>query len=89
MLEFINPAIAFDALRDFLAAGGTVLVAIMITTFAMWALIVERLMYWSSAHAGVAKRAKRAWDARSDHQSWYAHAVRDRLISESDESDNA
>ena len=39
-------------------------------------------MYWSGAHSGVSKRAQRAWSARSDHKSWYAHAVRDRLISE-------
>lgn len=82
MLELLNPAIAFDAIRDFLNAGGNVLVVIMVTTFFMWALIIERLIYWSSAHGGVVKRAQRAWNARSDHQSWYAHAVRDRLISE-------
>lgn len=82
MLELLNPAIAFDALRDFLAAGGSVLRVIMVTTFVMWALIIERLMYWSGAHSGVAKRALRAWNARDDHKSWYAHAVRERLISE-------
>lgn len=82
MLELLNPSIAYDALRDFLGAGGNVLVIIMGTTFFMWALIIERLMYWSSAHAGVAKRARRAWASRSDHKSWYAHAVRERLISE-------
>jgi len=82
MLEFLNPSIAFDALRDFLAAGGNVLAIIMVTTFFMWALIIERLIYWSSAHGGVTKRAVRAWSARTDHKSWYAHAVRDKLISE-------
>ncbi|MEM8771816.1 MAG: MotA/TolQ/ExbB proton channel family protein [Pseudomonadota bacterium] len=82
MLELLNPSIAWDALNDFLNAGGNVLRVIMATTFVMWALIIERLMYWSGAHSGVVKRAKRAWDARSDHQSWYAHAVRERLISE-------
>ena len=82
MLELLNPTIAYDALTDFLAAGGNVLVIIMVTTFFMWALIIERLMYWSSAHASVSKRAQRAWAARNDHKSWYAHAIRDRLISE-------
>jgi len=75
----------YDALRDFLAAGGNVLVAIMVVTFIMWALIIERMMYWSGAHAGVAKRAQRAWAARTDHKSWYAHAVRERLISEANQ----
>lgn len=83
MLELLNPTIAFDALRDFLGAGGNVLAVIMLTTFIMWALIIERLMYWSSAHSGVVKRAQRSWSARDDHQSWYAHVIRERLISES------
>ncbi|MBT8471718.1 MAG: MotA/TolQ/ExbB proton channel family protein [Marinicaulis sp.] len=82
MLELLNPTIAFDAIRDFLAAGGQVLVVIMFTTAFMWALIIERLLYWSGAHASVSKRAARAWAARDDHQTWYAHAVRERLISE-------
>src|SRR5690606_36468063 len=72
----------FEALRAFLAAGGDVLVVIMVTTFFMWALILERLMFWTTARAGVEKRAQRAWAARSDLKSWYAHAVRDRLLSE-------
>ncbi|MEZ5893272.1 MAG: MotA/TolQ/ExbB proton channel family protein [Parvularculaceae bacterium] len=82
MLELLNPVNAYDALMEFLAAGGNVLVAIMAVTFVMWALIVERLMYWSGAHGAVMKRAQRAWSTRSDHKSWYAHAVRERLISE-------
>lgn len=75
----------YDALRDFLAAGGDILFLIMIVTFIMWALIIERLMYWSGAHSAVAKRAVRAWSARSDHKSWYAHAVREKLISETNQ----
>ncbi|MEL7486838.1 MAG: MotA/TolQ/ExbB proton channel family protein [Pseudomonadota bacterium] len=82
MPEFLNPAVAYNDLRDFLNAGGPVLVLIMVVTFLMWALILERLMYWTTAHAGTVKRAKRAWAARSEHQSWNAHAIRDRLISE-------
>jgi biopolymer transport protein ExbB len=82
MPAFLNPVNGYNALMDFLGAGGNVLFAIMVVTFFMWALIIERLMYWSGVHAGIAKRAQRAWSARSDHKSWYAHAVRDRLISE-------
>ena len=73
---------AFDAIRDFLGAGGNVLVVIGVVTFLMWAFILERVIYWTTAHAGLSKRAQRAWAARTDHKSWYAHAVRERLISE-------
>jgi len=82
MLEYLNPRIAYDALREFLVAGGPVLVVIMVTTFVMWALILERLMYWATAHGGVVARTKRAWAARDDRKSWYAHAVREKLLSE-------
>ena len=85
MLEYLNPSVGYDALREFLAAGGPVLMAIMVVTFVMWAMILERVMYWTTAHSGVVSRAKRAWAARIEHASWYAHAVRDKLISEAKE----
>lgn len=81
-MQYLNPALAFDAIRDFLAAGGPVLMLIMGVTFFMWALILERIMYWTTANGAVKKRAVREWSARTDHKSWYAHAVRDKLISE-------
>ena len=84
-MEYLNPTIAFDALRDFLNAGGPVLKLIMVVTFFMWALILERIIYWSTANGAVTKRAKREWEARSDHKSWYAHAVREKLISEANQ----
>lgn len=86
MLELLNPVIAYDALRDFLSAGGGVLVAIMITTFFMWALIVERLIYWTSAHQSVVRSVRREWESRKDRRSWNAHAIRDRLVSETVQS---
>jgi len=78
----MSPTVAWDGLQQFLEMGGPVLVAILIATFVLWALILERLLYYGLAHAGVVRRAVREWDARDDHSSWYAHAVRDKLISE-------
>lgn len=69
-------------LQEFLERGGPVLLLIMALTFVMWAFILERLAYFGFAHKGVANRAKREWAARSDHHSWYAHAIRDQLVSE-------
>lgn len=82
MAQYLNLNAALEALLAFLGAGGNVLVAIMVVTFFMWALILERVMFWTTARGGIAKRAQRAWSARKEHKSWYAHAVRDRLISE-------
>jgi len=81
-MEFLNPAAAWDGLQQFLEMGGPVLVVILAATFVLWALILERLLYFGLAHKGHVQRAVREWDGRSEHKSWYAHAVRDKLISE-------
>ena len=81
-METLNPANALENLQAFLQAGGNVLFVIMIATFAMWALILERVIFFSSARNGVVKKAVKTWDARSEHHSWYALAVRERLLSE-------
>ena len=81
-MEYLNPRVAFESIQAFVVSGGPVLFAIMILTFFLWGLILERGLYWTTAHAMVVSRAKRAWAARSDHDSWWADAYRDRLISE-------
>lgn len=39
-------------------------------------------MYYWGSHGNIVKRVEKEWSGRSDHQSWYAHRVRDALISE-------
>ena len=82
MLEIFNPANALGALQTFLDTGGQVLVAIMVLTFVMWALIVERLIYFGFSQSSALKSAQRNWGARTDRNSWYALAVREKLVSE-------
>lgn len=72
----------YSGLQEFLERGGPVLVVIMITTFVMWAFLLERYAYFLFAQKGDADRAKREWAARADKETWYAHAIRDQLISE-------
>lgn len=81
-MDFLNPLNAFDQIRAFVEAGGNVLLVIMIVTFVMWALILERLIYFFFAGGTARKHATKIWSARSETKSWYAHAVRDKLISE-------
>ena len=82
ILQAANPANAFSSLQQFLEQGGDVLVVIMIATFFLWALIVERYWYFWTAAGSVSKKAMSEWDARSDHKSWYAHRIREQLLSE-------
>ena len=81
-MEYLNPVFAFEQLQQFVTSGGEVLMAILVLTFFLWGLIVERLLFWTTAAGGVARRAQRAWAARADKKSWWALAYRDRLLSE-------
>lgn len=72
----------FTILQEFLARGGFVLFWIMIATFFMWALILERLFYFRVAHKSVADEALSEWQSRSDRGSTYALWIKDKLVSE-------
>ena len=73
---------AVGQVRDFLETGGDVLVAIGVTTFAMWTLILERFWYFRLVQPRRAAEAIAAWDSREDKSSWNAHQVRRLLISQ-------
>ena len=67
--------------RDFLELGGNVLVAILLVTFLMWALILERYWYFRTAHVQELDHVLSIWKKRSEHHSWFAKQIRDGLIS--------
>ena len=69
-------------LRTFLETGGPVLLWIMGVTFFMWVLMIERIWYFLFAHPFVRRRARRQWEGRTDHNSRYAHWIREGIISE-------
>jgi biopolymer transport protein ExbB len=67
--------------QDFLEMGGAVLLVILATTFVMWALIIERFLYfWRAAPEAVADATER-WHRRLDTTSWHAHQIRRATVS--------
>ena len=70
-----------EAVRDFLELGGDVLTVIAITIFAMWVLILERLIFFRTGLNKLAEDALSTWQARTDRNSWYARQSRDKLLS--------
>ena len=80
---------AFEAIRDFMELGGDVLWAILVLTFFMWMLIIERFWYFRTAHKDLTGQIIASWDGREDTTSWYAHRIREALISQVHESLNA
>ena len=75
---------AISVIRDFLDAGGAVLYPIMAVLFLMWAMILERVWYFGRDHKLELGRVQELWNARADKTSWYAHRIREQLISERD-----
>ena len=73
---------AFEAIASFMERGGDVLYMILVVTFLMWILIVERLWYFRFVHNKDVKRVSDAWEARPERKSWYAHKIRGGMISE-------
>lgn len=82
MLEYLNPANAMNIIGGYLEAGGPVVTVLLFTTFLLWLLISERLIYFSLAEPRLLAGQQRLWQAHDDHSSWHAHAMRERLISE-------
>lgn len=73
---------AFENVRDFLEMGGPILILIGWTIFAMWILIVERLIYFQTGLKKLAKDVVSRWEGRGERKSWYAHRIREGMISE-------
>ena len=78
-MDFILAPI--ESVRDFLELGGDVLGLIALTIFAMWVLIVERLIYFRTGLATLAKEFLDEWTSRADRKSWNAHQIRDAMLS--------
>jgi len=82
VLEMLNPFNMFETLSGYLNLGGPVVVALLASTFLMWMLISERVLYFAFAVSKLLDEKTALWANRSDRRSWEAHAYRERLISE-------
>ena len=66
----------FAPLQQFFATGGPALWAIFVVAIALWALIIERFVFFWTHYPSLENEVVSRWQARSDHQSWYALQVR-------------
>lgn len=79
MVELLE---AYEAIVRFMERGGDVLYLVMIVTFLMWILIIERLWYFRAVYRKEARRVLEAWEARRERKSWHAHKIRGAMVSE-------
>ena len=73
---------AFSSIRDFMEAGGSVLWLIAILVFFMWAMIFERIWYFSHGHEYYIQDLSAKWNNRSDKTSWHALQIREKMLSQ-------
>jgi len=78
-----------ETLIGFIEQGGWVLIPIFIVTLVMWTLIVEKLLYLHNVYPLESQRLQAFWDNRNDKSSWYAHKIRNQLISQLTQDLNA
>ncbi len=79
MVELLE---AYEAIVRFMERGGDVLFLVLIVTFLMWMLIIERLWYFRAVYRKEARRVLEAWEARRERKSWHAHKIRGAMVSE-------
>lgn len=73
--------LAFESVRDFLELGGNVLLWIAVVIFGMWALIIERLIFFRTGLQKLNREYQSAWKERADKGSWGARRIREAMIS--------
>jgi biopolymer transport protein ExbB len=66
--------------QSFLDTGGGVLLIIAAVIVLMWALLIERALYFSLRFPQQARAVHHGWNLRPERQSWQAHQIREALI---------
>jgi len=80
---------AFTAIQLFIEKGGPVLYGVLAVTFSMWVLMIERIWYFATGADKDLQRVVSAWESREEHRSWYAHKIREAMLSEVRQNLNA
>ncbi len=78
---YINPFEAVKGVRDFLEIGGRVLSVILFANLFLWFIFYERVFFFRVGFKTLEQKILDYWRSRSDHESWFAHRIREQLIS--------
>ncbi|MDI9347408.1 MAG: MotA/TolQ/ExbB proton channel family protein [Methylacidiphilales bacterium] len=83
MLEFVYYWLpALRSIVGYVTLGGPIVLMILIMACFLWYLVVERFYYIKVILPNEINRVAQEWKNRTDHSSWYAHKIRDQLISQ-------
>lgn len=72
----------FSDINKFLEAGGPVVMLLLWVALVLWTLIFERFLFYRNELRKLVDSVQAQWDERTDHHSWCAQKIRQRLIAE-------
>lgn len=72
----------YHPIQALIERGGVVLVAIVLMSILMWALIIERYWYLYRIHPSRMNHSVKLWQQRNDRSSWWARQIRAGLIAD-------
>jgi len=71
----------YHAVSELIHGGGPFVGAIFYSGVLMWAIILERYLFFFSVLPKLTRKLTEQWTARKDHTSWCARQIRQMLIS--------
>ncbi len=71
----------YHAVSELIRGGGTFVFWIFASGVLMWALILERYLFFFGVLPKLSKRLNDQWNSRKDHTSWCARQIRQMLVS--------
>lgn len=77
----LNPELWWQQLQGFLHQGGPVLTLILVCTFFLWFLVLERALFFGLSQQRFNNRVVQRWKQRKDKHSWRAEKIRLRWFS--------
>ncbi len=72
----------FTAVENLVATGGNILWGIMLVSLLLWTLILERYWFYRRIYPKRIDSWVAGWEARRERSSWFAHRIREALISQ-------
>lgn len=72
----------FAAVAHLVATGGQILWGIALVSLLLWTLILERYWFYRRIFPSRIQAWVNGWEARPERVSWYAHRIRETLISQ-------
>lgn len=74
--------VPYEAVAELIGLGGPFVLWIFLSCLLLWALVIERWVYFTRVLPREATSLLERWRARTDHKSWCARQIRSAMVSQ-------